>query len=326
MRKYLLVSLGILVGWAVKAQVNLVPNPSFEDYSDCPQFYPDLEGKCNSWTSFRGTPDYINNCSTVCGFSNNYGYQVARTGQAYAGLASFQVTTLNGREHVGVELLSPLEIGTIYYVSFYVSCGYTYLGENIATNMIGAKFTTYKYGDPNMVTPLPNTCQLYTDNIISDTLNWVQVTGSITADSAYKYIIIGSFFDDSHIDTIHFPYQVVPQSSYYYVDDVCVSTDPMLCGVSTASCFFMLPTAFTPNNDNVNDSYTCVENCSSVDEFEMRIYNRWGELLFATNDHNVGWDGNYKGELQPMDVYGVYVSVTSQGKQVNKSASITLLR
>lgn len=326
MRRYLLLGLSILVGLVVKAQVNLVPNPSFENYTSCPIGYPDLESKCNSWTSFRGTPDYMNSCSSVCGFDNNYGYQVARTGQAYIGFANFQVTTLNAREQVGVELLSPLEIGTTYYVSFYVSCGYTYLGENIATNMIGAKFTTYKYTDPNLTNLLPNTCQVHTDNIISDTLNWLQITGSFVADSAYRYLIIGGFFDDSYIDTILFPYQVIPQSSYYYVDDVCVSTDPTLCSVSTSDCFFSLPTAFTPNNDNVNDSYSWVQNCSNVETFIMRIYNQWGELLFASNDYNIGWDGKYKDELQPAGLYVVYLSVVAQGKQINKSANITLLR
>jgi OOP family OmpA-OmpF porin len=207
-----------------KAQ-NLVPNPSFEEYSDCPTGVPDLEGKCNNWTSFRGSPDYFNNCSSNIGFNNPFGYQAARNGQAYVGLGNFQITIPNLREQIGVELKNPLEIGIKYYLIFYVSSAYTHLLVNIATNKIGAAFTTYQYDDPNLDYPLPNNCQVFTNTIITDTLNWIKISSSFVADSAYKYLTIGGFFDDQHIDTIHFPYQVVPQASYYYLDDVCVTTD-----------------------------------------------------------------------------------------------------
>lgn len=210
--------------WVI-AQINLVPNPSFEEYTDCPTGVPDLEGKCNNWTPFRGTPDYFNNCSPIVGFNNPFGYQVARTGNAYAGFGNFQKTISNMREQVGVELLSQLEIGIKYFISFHVSSAYTYLLVNIASNKIGAVFTTYQYDDPNLNYPLFNSCHVVTNTIITDTMNWVKISGSFVADSAYRYLVIGGFFDDQHIDTIHFPYQVVSQVSYYYLDDVCVSTD-----------------------------------------------------------------------------------------------------
>ncbi len=214
---------------------NLVPNPSFEEYTSCPIGVPDLEGKCNNWTSFRGTPDYFNNCSYEIGFNNPFGYQVARSGTAYVGFGNFQKTITNLREQVGVELSTQLEVGVKYFISFYISSAYTYLLVSIATNKIGALFTTYQYDDPDLNYPLPNSCHVVTNTIITDTLNWVKVSGSFVADSAYRYLIIGGFFDDTQIDTIHLPYQVVPQASYYYLDDVCVSSDSVYAETWTST-------------------------------------------------------------------------------------------
>src|SRR5262245_48626203 len=95
---------------------NLVPNPSFEDTLGCPQGYPDLDTKCQSWHSFRVSPDYINNCSSVCGYYNQYGYQAPHSGDAYAGILEYQVTIPNAREHIGVMLSSSLTIGVRYYL------------------------------------------------------------------------------------------------------------------------------------------------------------------------------------------------------------------
>jgi len=206
---------------------NLVPNPSFEDTLGCPQGYPDLNTKCQYWKSFRITPDYMNNCSSVCGYYNQYGYQAPHSGSAYAGIGVYAVTVPNEREHIGVQLTSQLTIGAKYYISFFVSPSWNNLLTNIACNKIGALVTTYQYSDPDGVYPLPNSCTTKTDSVITDTLNWYQIFGSFIADSTYQYLVIGSFFDDAYVDTLHFPYLVVPQVSYYYLDDVCLSADSL---------------------------------------------------------------------------------------------------
>ena len=62
-----------------------------------------------------------------------------------------------------------------------------------------------------------------------------------------------------------------------------------------------VPNAFTPNGDNMNDVF--LFKSLSVDEFELQIFNRWGELLFTSNSIDHGWDGYYKGNLAQIDVY-----------------------
>src|SRR5690554_5513739 len=175
--------------------VNLVPNPSFEDTLYCPQFYGDRDVACEHWRSFKGTADYMHNCFPIV--ANDFaGGKVPHTGDAYAGFITYGITTPDfGREHIGVELLAPLVIGEEYFVSFFVSVGYTPLTHNIASNNVGALFTTYSYNDLMLELPNINFSHINETTIISEIEIWMKVSGSFVADSAYTYMIIGNFYD-----------------------------------------------------------------------------------------------------------------------------------
>lgn len=73
--------------------------------------------------------------------------------------------------------------------------------------------------------------------------------------------------------------------------------------------FVKLPTTFTPNGDGVND-VIFLKGWGIKELIEFKIFNRWGELIFETNDENIGWDGYYKGVLQNNDTYVYKVMVT----------------
>ncbi len=62
-----------------------------------------------------------------------------------------------------------------------------------------------------------------------------------------------------------------------------------------------VPNSFTPDGDGVNDVFKV--NALDLTKFEMSIYNRWGQLIFETEDIAVGWNGNFKGEKVKMDTY-----------------------
>ena len=213
---------------------NLVPNPSFEDTLGCPMFYPDLEGVCESWHSYSGTCDYMNDCSPVCGYYNQFGFQEPHSGNAYCGLGTYHVSLESTREHLGVSLIESLEIGTTYYVSFFV-CAAWNVASTIATNKMGGLLTTYEYNAPQGLQPLPNYSTIYEDEIISDTLQWTKISASFIADSMYGHLSIGCFFDDSMVDTLHIPYQGNITWAYYYVDDVCLSADSLYAATWTGT-------------------------------------------------------------------------------------------
>jgi gliding motility-associated-like protein len=58
-----------------------------------------------------------------------------------------------------------------------------------------------------------------------------------------------------------------------------------------------------------------------------KIYNRWGQLVFQTSDPDQGWDGKFRGALQPMDVFAYTLEVEfTDGTRVTKKGDITLIR
>ena len=85
------------------------------------------------------------------------------------------------------------------------------------------------------------------------------------------------------------------------------------------------PTAFTPNGDNLNDNFTVFG--QYVVGFEMKIFNRWGELLFTTEDIQSGWDGTFRGRDMPEGTYTFIAHITDRaGRTFKRSGSVLLLR
>lgn len=85
------------------------------------------------------------------------------------------------------------------------------------------------------------------------------------------------------------------------------------------------PTAFTPNGDNLNDTFSVFG--QYVVGFEMQIFNRWGELLFSTDDLQAGWDGTFRGKEMPEGTYTFIAHITDRaGRTFKRSGSVLLLR
>jgi gliding motility-associated-like protein len=66
---------------------------------------------------------------------------------------------------------------------------------------------------------------------------------------------------------------------------------------------FYIPKAFTPNDDGLNDTFMPKATGLSPNGFEMRIFDRWGNQIFYSDDWNKGWDGTYMGKPVPLDQY-----------------------
>jgi len=75
------------------------------------------------------------------------------------------------------------------------------------------------------------------------------------------------------------------------------------------SCYIAVPTAFTPNGDNLND-YLYPLNAYKTVNLTFKVFNRYGQLLFATKDWTQKWDGTYKGLPQPAGTYVWMLSYT----------------
>ena len=111
---------------------------------------------------------------------------------------------------------------------------------------------------------------------------------------------------------------------YGYTEWGCKTKDSISIYIDAES-LIALPNAFTPGN-GVNTIFKILlRGEASLNYF--RIYNRWGNLVFETNDIATGWDGTYHGTAQPYDVYVYEVeAVTSTGKVFHKAGNVTLIR
>jgi hypothetical protein len=231
---------------------NIVPNASFEDTLSCPsgqnQVYKAIE-----WSSFGNTPDYFNACSQIANIPNTpAGFQNAASGNAFCGVYTYYTGPTgapNYREYIGSQLTNALVIGQKYFVSFKIN------KPNVmecATNNFGALFSTVPFSYTNP-TPFYKIPQIISNQIITDTLQWTTITDSFIADSLYKYIILGSFYSDLNTSTIIYNGHT-DCIAYYYIDDICVSSDSLTCNSNTSIKEYYIKNTFNiyPNPTDQN--------------------------------------------------------------------------
>lgn len=266
---------------------NLVPNPSFEDFTECPDsaLELDVEG-AYPWTSFRQTPDFFHPCDETGMMSSpnsiSYGFGIPFHGVGKGGFigagGSFN------REILGVELNEQLILGESYFVSFYLLRtfgGGFHSNCNCASNNIGLKFTTQSYSHTETV-PIDNFAHILHEEVLSDSSNWTEVSGWFVADSSYTHLAIGTFFTNEFITVENYNNYVdgLPKT-YYFVDAVCVSTNPLDCNelrpVSTEEISLNNLLIF-PNPAN-----TAIQIKSDHKITDLNIYDITGKLLFKSN-------------------------------------------
>lgn len=86
-----------------------------------------------------------------------------------------------------------------------------------------------------------------------------------------------------------------------------------------------IPNTFTPNGDGKNDLFYVYGN--TVSKLKLRVYNQWGQFIYESLNIQNGWDGTYRGEMQPNGVYVYYVDIEfNDGTKAIRKGTITLLR
>jgi gliding motility-associated-like protein len=156
--------------------------------------------------------------------------------------------------------------------------------------------------------------QLHASSPLATTFNWTPVsnvtspTDSITA-------------------------ATITETTWFYVtvtgsNTRCATTDSILIELKEIECTFdnlYIPNAFTPNGDSKNDLF--IVRGPLLKSMSMLIYDRWGTVVFETNDLGTGWDGTYKGKLVQADVFGFIIrGECSNGTIITKKGNVTVLR
>jgi gliding motility-associated-like protein len=93
------------------------------------------------------------------------------------------------------------------------------------------------------------------------------------------------------------------------------------------NCFIAVPTAFTPNNDGLND-FLYPNNALKADNLEFRVFNRWGQVVFATHNWQEKWNGKINGIPQAPGVFVWFLRYTHRdtGQKVFQKGTTTLIR
>ena len=215
------------------------------------------------------------------------------------------------REFFGLELLTPLQPGNEYYYEYKISKAQNTQGYGwVANNKIGIKLFNGSFSGDN---PLPiNGSQIYSNDIISDTTNWILIRGYFVPDSTYSQFSIGNHFDDFSTDTI----QVVSGGNvaYYYIDDVCISLDSSKCEES-------FHTSIKKHSRSPSISFYESKLLVKQGYFKIRqitIVDMLGNQIFKTQNIKTEYDLTYL-NLKP-SVYNVFIEThkeTSTHKFIN---------
>ena len=104
-------------------------------------------------------------------------------------------------------------------------------------------------------------------------------------------------------------------------------SDSIQVKFKACDCEILIPNSFTPNDDFKNDYFFPVLSCE-YSYFTILITDRWGNTVFSSNNVNAKWDGKYKGNLCPEDIYIYKIESTEKGsdKHLTRSGHIALFR
>jgi hypothetical protein len=203
---------------------NLVPNGSFEEYSQCPDFASQLPYAIGWTAPTNNSVDYMNTCSLNEEYSvprqSWVNFQEAKSGQAYVGFYFLNGIGNDYREYIQAELNTELNTDNCYLFEFYVVSSQNY---KFATNNLGLHISEFAISSTNseFILDLEPQILKFGNPIISDTLNWVKVSGIYKANGNEKFITIGNFKTDIETEI-----QIVDIDAYfgayYLIDEVSV--------------------------------------------------------------------------------------------------------
>ena len=209
---------------------NLVENPSFESFLECPDHLGNFGEDLKYWSvPTKGTTDYFNSCSLSMGVPTNFmGEQTAKFGNAYLGF--YMYAPEDYREYIQGELKEPLKQGVTYTVSFYIS-----LAENsdhvvrdfdvlLSTKPIEVKIkkglTKWQLSkiEGNNFTII----EILGNEFITDDNAWTKISTNFLAAGGEQFITIGNFKNNASTRRQRLVKEKNVNGAYYFLDMVYV--------------------------------------------------------------------------------------------------------
>lgn len=303
---------------------NLVKNPSFEQYVECPEQHTEETGSSTfipGWTVPSGTaPDYFNRCaSKIVKVPNNFaGESEPHSGDAYAG-AILSGSSTAYREYIQGELEQPMEAGKQYCVSyFYKLASYS----KFAVDQLSLYFSNEQVFDNSIKENLRFTPQLNNqEGLFLDNIDeWEQKCEVYVAKGGEKYFIIGNFKSYANTNYVVTDKNVVNMRdkayAYYYFDDVVirrlVNCNDCPCVVHDFEARF-IDTSYTGGKNPVTGEVKQIKNDG---------YIKIG-IVGGTPPYKVRWNVNRNGnELRELPA-GTYTFTASDKFNCKSTNTVT---
>lgn len=334
----LMLGFAFLIPSYTVAQLEIV-NGNFENYFGLPNssgMWDMMDGWTNSGST-TANPDYFHMDGVNGGDlpETPMAFIDAYNGRAIAGLEVCRSSGTNKREYLTGTFSEPLEIGKRYEFSFAIANGevYEHSAAGLGVSHLGVNFSSepvFQYErEPLNIHP-----NFYLDNV-HYYQGWKIIKFIFTADEEYQYFTFGMFGYDNGKQILSFE-EPERLKAYYFLDDFIIKTispelqsdkevykgDENISFNITPGNF--VPTAFTPNGDNLNDLFepSLEENTGSV----LSVYDRGGALVWESVGDQIAWDGkNLSGELSRVGVYVWSLSLVFEDGSVKQLSGLVSL-
>jgi outer membrane protein OmpA-like peptidoglycan-associated protein len=206
---------------------NLIPNPGFEVYLECPRHLGNFQDDVAIWTTpTEGSTDYFHLCSKYMGTPENFnGAQNTFEGKGYAGFYAYAPEDY--REYLQIKLKTPLKKEKSYLLSFHVSLAER---SDFAIRDFGVLFSSVPLSLKTKKTLTRGRrysvkgndyhyLEISNEGFIDDTSVWIQVETELKAKGSERYLILGNFRSNKETPTIKTS-RDSNKGAYYYIDQV----------------------------------------------------------------------------------------------------------
>jgi gliding motility-associated-like protein len=203
-----------------------------------------------------------------------------------------------------------------------------YLWKNKLTD----SYITVKNTDKYWVKAYTKFCIAYdTINVVFNSLPqpYLGTDSIICFDNILKLSTQNDFLEYKWQDSSTNKEFLVTTSGKYWLtvfNGYCVGADSIYITFKECNCQLYIPTAFSPNKDGKNETFEINNSCEFI-RYNFRVFNRWGEKIFETNNPLNSWDGRYNENDCPEGIYAYTIQYLHNKQDlINKSGIITLLR
>lgn len=164
----------------------------------------------------------------------------------------------------------------------------------------------------------PISITLGSNKYLCNTGEQIQLPVSATYDGITSYL-----WQDGSTDN---RYTVYGAGEYYVsASNICETVSDTVV-YTERNCKLFFPSAFSPNGDGRNDIAHLLGDVGGITRYDMRIVNRWGEVVYHTTDPLQGWDGMYKGQKAELSTYHYLIRYTHLGEEGTMKGDLLLVR